>query len=52
MPKLFEELEILCDADKRKSTNELPRQKKKHQRIAVRQCSHASRFIFEMDRKT
>ena len=24
MPKLFEELEILCDADKRKSTNELP----------------------------
>ena len=42
MPKLFEELEILCNADKRK----------KHQRIAVRQCSHASRFIFEMDRKT
>ena len=24
MPKLFEELEMLCDADKRKSTNELP----------------------------
>ena len=24
MPKLFEELEILCDADKRKSTDELP----------------------------
>ena len=24
MPKLFKELEILCNADKRKSTNELP----------------------------
>lgn len=24
MPKLFEELEVLCNADKRKSTNELP----------------------------
>ena len=24
MPKLFKELEMLCDADKRKSTNELP----------------------------
>lgn len=24
MPKVLQELELLCDADKRKSTNELP----------------------------
>ena len=24
MPKALQELEVLCDADKRKSTNELP----------------------------
>lgn len=39
MPIVLKEIEVLCNADKRKSTNELP----------FVSAPHASRFIFEME---